>query len=93
MTQLLQRAFGKAAHLPDAKQEEFARLMLAELESERGSPISSPARSRRTSSSGWPARRSRRAGRRQTLDWTSCRRAAVRVSPAARSVARGRFHS
>lgn len=34
MTQLLEKAFSQAARLPDEGQDEFARLMLAELESE-----------------------------------------------------------
>ena len=35
MTQLLQRAFSEASKLPDAEQDAFASLLLAELESER----------------------------------------------------------
>ena len=35
MGQLLQRAFSKAAELPQAEQDRFARFLLAELESER----------------------------------------------------------
>ena len=35
MTQLLKKAFEQASQLPDEAQDEFARLMLAELESER----------------------------------------------------------
>lgn len=35
MTQLLEKAFEQAAQLPSAEQDEFARLMMAELESER----------------------------------------------------------
>lgn len=35
MNQLLQSAFSKAAKLPQAEQERFARFLLAELESER----------------------------------------------------------
>ena len=35
MNQLLQRAFNKAAELPQAEQDRFARFVLAELESER----------------------------------------------------------
>ncbi len=35
MNQLLQRAFSKAAELPQAEQDRFARFLLAELESER----------------------------------------------------------
>ena len=35
MTRLLEKAFKKAAQLPDTEQDEFARLMLAELESEQ----------------------------------------------------------
>ena len=35
MNQLLQRAFSKAAELPRAEQDRFARFVLAELESER----------------------------------------------------------
>ena len=35
MNQLLQRAFSKAAELPQAEQDRFARFVLAELESER----------------------------------------------------------
>ena len=35
MTQLLEKAFEKAAQLPDEEQDEFARLMLAELEAEQ----------------------------------------------------------
>lgn len=35
MTQLLEKAFKQAARLPDESQDEFARLMLAELDSER----------------------------------------------------------
>ena len=35
MNQLLQRAFNKAAELSQEEQEKFARLLLAELESER----------------------------------------------------------
>jgi hypothetical protein len=35
MTQLLQRAFTEASKLPDAEQDAFASLLLAELESER----------------------------------------------------------
>jgi hypothetical protein len=35
MTQLLEKAFSEAARLPDHEQDEFARLMLAELEAER----------------------------------------------------------
>ena len=34
MNQLLQEAFEKAAELPQAEQDKFARFMLAELESE-----------------------------------------------------------
>jgi hypothetical protein len=35
MTQLLQRAFTEASKLPDAEQDAFASLLLAELDSER----------------------------------------------------------
>jgi hypothetical protein len=35
MTQLLERAFSEAAKLPEAEQDAFASLLLAELESER----------------------------------------------------------
>ena len=35
MTQLLQKAFEKAAQLPQEEQDKFARFMLAELESEQ----------------------------------------------------------
>ena len=35
MTVLLQRAFEKASQLPDEEQDDFARFMLAELESEQ----------------------------------------------------------
>ena len=35
MTQLLEKAFTRASQLPDEEQDEFARLLLAELESER----------------------------------------------------------
>ena len=35
MNQLLQEAFEKAAELPEAEQDRFARFLLAELESER----------------------------------------------------------
>jgi hypothetical protein len=35
MNQLLQRAFNKAAELPQAEQDRFARFLLAEMESER----------------------------------------------------------
>ena len=35
MNQLLQEAFAKAAELPEAEQDRFARFLLAELESER----------------------------------------------------------
>lgn len=35
MTQLLEKAFKQAAQLPEEGQDEFARLMLAELESEQ----------------------------------------------------------
>ena len=35
MSQPLQRAFSKAAELPQAEQDRFARFLLAELESER----------------------------------------------------------
>jgi hypothetical protein len=35
MTQLLQRAFSEASKLPEAEQDAFASLLLAELESER----------------------------------------------------------
>lgn len=35
MTQLLEKAFEQASQLPSEEQDEFARLMLAELESER----------------------------------------------------------
>ncbi len=35
MNQLLQKAFNKAAELPQAEQDKFARFLLAELESER----------------------------------------------------------
>ena len=35
MNQLLQRAFERAAELPEAEQDRFARFLLAELESER----------------------------------------------------------
>ena len=34
MNQLLQEVFGKAAELPQAEQDRFARFLLAELESE-----------------------------------------------------------
>jgi len=35
MTQLLQRAFSEASKLPEAEQDAFASLLLAELESEQ----------------------------------------------------------
>ena len=35
MTELLQRAFDRASRLPQQQQDDFARLMLAELDSER----------------------------------------------------------
>ena len=35
MNQLLQEAFERAARLPDAEQDKFARFLLAELESEQ----------------------------------------------------------
>jgi hypothetical protein len=35
MTQLLEKAFEQASQLPSEQQDEFARLMMAELESER----------------------------------------------------------
>ena len=35
MTQLLEKAFDRASQLPDEEQNEFARLLLAELESEQ----------------------------------------------------------
>ena len=35
MMQLLQQAFEKASHLPQEEQDNFARFLLAELESER----------------------------------------------------------
>ena len=35
MTQLLQKAFERAAKLPQEEQDKFARFLLAELESER----------------------------------------------------------
>ena len=35
MTKLLRQAFDKAAELPQARQDEFARFLLAELDSER----------------------------------------------------------
>jgi len=35
MTQLLERAFTEASKLPDAEQDAFASLLLAELDSER----------------------------------------------------------
>ena len=35
MNQLLQKAFDRAAELPEAEQDRFARFLLAELESER----------------------------------------------------------
>lgn len=35
MTQMLQRAFSEASKLPDAEQDAFAALLLAELESEQ----------------------------------------------------------
>ena len=35
MTELLQRAFDRASRLPQEQQDEFARLMLAELDSEQ----------------------------------------------------------
>ena len=35
MNQLLQKAFDRAAELPQAEQDKFARFLLAELESER----------------------------------------------------------
>lgn len=35
MNQLLQRAFDRAAELPPAEQDKFARFLLAELESEQ----------------------------------------------------------
>jgi len=35
MTQLLKKVFEQASQLPDEEQDEFARLMLAELDSER----------------------------------------------------------
>ena len=35
MNQLLQKAFNKAAELPQEEQDKFARFLLAELESER----------------------------------------------------------
>ena len=35
MTELLQQAFDKASELPESQQDEFARFLLAELDSER----------------------------------------------------------
>lgn len=35
MTEILQQAFGKAAELPEDRQEALARFLLAEMESER----------------------------------------------------------
>ena len=35
MTELLQRAFDRASELPENQQDEFARFLLAELDSER----------------------------------------------------------
>ena len=35
MTELLQQAFDRASELPDSQQDEFARFLLAELNSER----------------------------------------------------------
>ena len=35
MTELLQQAFDRAAELPDSQQDELARFLLAELDSER----------------------------------------------------------
>ena len=35
MTELLHQAFDKASELPDSQQDEFARFLLAELDSER----------------------------------------------------------
>ena len=35
MTQLLEKAFNQASRLPNEEQDEFARLLLAELESEQ----------------------------------------------------------
>ena len=35
MTQLLEKAFDRASQLPDEEQDEFARLLLAELDSEQ----------------------------------------------------------
>ena len=35
MTQLLERAFAAASHLPDREQDAFASLLLSELDSER----------------------------------------------------------
>ena len=35
MTELLQQAFDRASELPDSQQDEFARFLLAELDSER----------------------------------------------------------
>ena len=35
MTELLQQAFDRASELPESQQDEFARFLLAELDSER----------------------------------------------------------
>ena len=35
MTELLQQAFDRASELPDSQQDELARFLLAELDSER----------------------------------------------------------
>ena len=56
MNQLLQEAFEKAAELPQAEQDRFARFLLAELESEGQWAELFASPNRRTYWNAWPTR-------------------------------------
>ena len=70
MTELLQQAFDRASELPDSQQDEFARFLLAELDSERrwDEMLSRPESEDLLDQWAGEALDAHRAGRTQPLD-------------------------
>ena len=70
MTELLQQAFDRASELPDSQQDEFARFLLSELDSERrwDEMFSRPESEELLDQWADEALDIHRAGRTQTLD-------------------------
>lgn len=68
MTDLLERAFAKAATLPEAEQGALAALILAEIES--SSAGNTPLPARRMCWHDWPTKRWRSTGRVRHGTWT-----------------------